>query len=549
MKRWLVASGEWLVETRRLLPFFVFFFSIFALSPVAHATAPNGAKGAEDDPLEQCPLTLCGVGANGGSGGATWAGTLLQDTSLSLGSVIQCSSASATACTWSGFLPTTANSGFAVTIATGNNVTIPSITWSCGGTWTYNSPHLYDSTNTMNITTAYNTTNTGGCTSLTINVSGAPGTNGNLGAGIFPDVVEVAPPSGATISVDQVSTQNNSSCSSACTLPPFNSTNSNALTATDAVVVFAYPQFTTANVARSSTNGGTYNAYTSPYMEDYGGNGSGNGVAFNAPAGSLTGTAEQCSGGGGCPATGYADFTAIAFKSSLGSFTVSPSAIWTPVNMQLQSLTGSGTSCSPSCSLTIQSTAGSDAFVVWVIGPAGDFLSSCSLSSTNCTVPTGAGTCQISQASVGAISCGYITSDPSGVTTLSITMTASATYYFGAYEISKSGGSISLAGQGSTSVATATNTPTGQAVSLSAGNYFVFQAIAHATGTNQCIQSVSIIPFPYQAWTNCTGQVYGSTTEEGAVGFVMNVASAPAPTWSLYDSKTSKYVVAALVLK
>ena len=490
-----------------------------------------------------CWAQLLTTGAGGKSSGAqsgSW--RFGQDISLSLGSVNQCPSTTSTSCTFSGFLPTTAGSAFVVEIITTNNVTISSLSWSCGGTWTTGfGAHIYDSANQVNGDLAYNLGNTGGCTSLTITLSGAPGSGGPYTPGAFPGILEILPPSGATAAFDQVATSTNSSCSTSCTLPAF--TGGKALTATDAVVVFPLDANTITNVTASGT--GTYNGYSAPYISDYGGNGSPNGIALNA-TGSFTGTAENANGSG--PQTGYADFMAVAFKSSYGSFTVSPSAIWSAVSMALNN--GAGVSCSPTCNFTVGSTAGSKLFVVWVIGQPGQYLSSGTLGASSLTVPSGAGTCQNSLTGVGSVSCGYILSDPSGQTTLALTMSANATYYLGAYEMAKSGGAAALDAQNSSTSSTASNTPAGQALTLSGSDDLVFQAIAIASGvTNQCIQGVTLIAYPYDAWTNCTGQVYGSSTYNGAVGFALNQASAPAPTWSIYDSLTSKSVVAALAFK
>ena len=491
-----------------------------------------------------------GIGGKAGIGGgaSSVSGTWLvnQDTgvSLALGSVLPCTSTTTTSCTVTSFIPTVANSALVVAIFTGNDVTISSVT-GCGGTWNLipgGKGHYFDSPLSQNADIAYNTTNTGGCASITINVSGAPG-SGFYGNGIIVQVAEGVPPAGATASLDQANTQINSSCGGSCTLPPFNTTNSNALTGNDFVIAFGSPDFTLTNTDYGASIGGTYNGCGSTYIQDY----TENCLALNVPAGNLTGTAEQCSTGT-CPDTGHMDFTSIAFKAT---FTTSPTPTWSLTNAALYSSVA-GAACSPSCTITVPSTAGGKGFIVWVLTNntfvgAGAYISSGTIGSTGLTVPAG---CQITSA-VGSISCAYVTSDPSGQTSLSLTMnTGINPAFIGAYEISK-GSSISLDNLGTTNNSgTAVTLMPGQALSLSGTDDFVFQAVVYTGGGNSCVQSVQYYIYPSaQISNNCSGLQYNGSGYYGDVAFNMNVASVPAFDWDLYAGSTSKSIVAALAFK
>ena len=526
------------------------------------ALAATGAKGEEDNPLND-PQIVQQIVVNSATPGGisgTWSGGFLQDSSLSLGSVRQCNDAVLTTCAFQTALPSTTGSIATLGINTGNNVTISSITWDCGGTWQTAGVHIWDGTNNQNQDVFYNTTSTsGGCGTaahpVNITISGAPGswTSHTLThAGIFPVFDEQVCPSGAgTCVLDQVATQQNASCNSACTLPSF--TGGNALTAIDWVLIVGMPKFSVTNVATGAAGGGTYNGYGAPYRGIYGGNYSDNGIAENIGPGAVTGaTAEMCSVASGCPSlANFAHFAALAFKSNPAIVTISPPNIWSVGNMQLLSATV--TACSPTCTYTIPSTVSGDGWLLVSIPDAAGtgVISSCSVGASSCTVRTGANTCQMpTLATVGRGSCAYITSLPAAGTSASITMSASASYFLGAYEFTKVGGGIAFDTDNSTSVGVAANTPTGQALTLTGTNDIVFQIIAiHGGVANQCIQSASFIPFPYNAYTNCTGQVYGSTTYNGAAGFAVNVGSVPANQWAIYNGLTSVYEVAAVAFK
>jgi hypothetical protein len=527
---WLLGATllEWAASSARLPlgPLFVPRFAPAALLP----------QSLDDDAWllkKKKRAVLAALAGNSGSY------AFLQDTGLSLGSSPTCGSAT-TSCTFNVFLPTAANSGLAVWEYSNNHVTISSVT-GCGGTWvTGIGGAIDDSTNSVYSDLAYNITNTGSCTSLTITFSGNSG-------GAFPTVFEIAPPSGATISFDQVSTELDASCGSSCTLPPFNSADSNALTETDAVVVFTYPQYAIAGTTGNTPSRGSLNGCSSPYIEDYGGNC----IALNVASGALTGTAQQCMGGT-CPTTGYADFTAIAFKSSYSNFTVSPSAIWTVPNMSMYS---NGLACSGTgCSLTIPSTTSGNGGILWALtGTTSQVISSATVGGSSLIVPTGSNTCQIEVSGVGSMSCAYIDSLPASATSVSIDTNTSATFYFHWFEFHKSSGSISLDAHNSTSNTSTSATPPGQSLTLagtSADPDIVFQGILIPGGADTCEQSVFLVPYPYNAWTNCTGQVSDVSADYvGAVGYLPNVTSMPAFDWSIYGGTAQATAVAGMAFK
>jgi hypothetical protein len=463
---------------------------------------------------------------------------------LGLGSASPCTSATSTSCTWS-MLPTVANSAFALAVITTNNVTISSVSWSCGGTWhTGYGGHVYDSA-VGNSDTAYNIGNTGGCTSVTVNISGAPGNS--IWTGIAVEPVEFYPPSGATVSLDQVSTVDDSTACSTCNLASFSSSGSNALTATDAVVQWNNPSYTvTSCVDSSPTSYSCVSTYSSTYQNDY----NGNAIALNVPAGNLTGTAQQRNGSG--PASGALTFTALAFKSSYGSFTLSPAQIWTPTSSD--SFYNDELTCSPTCALTIPSTTGGtdNALVLCSqsSSAAGASAYISSVTDNNSETWSHISGARIGASGYGTMDCWWVPSDSSGVTTVTPSMNASGTYYyFGIYEFNKSTGAPSLDTSASTNNSgTSTSTPAGQALTLSGTDDLCFQLI-QMPGATDGIVAVTGIPYPYDAWTNTNGQNYSaSSIIAGAVGYTLNVASAPAPTWMTYDAIAAGSLAAAFCL-
>lgn len=472
---------------------------------------------------------------------------------LGLGNASPCTSATSTSCTWS-MLPTVANSAFALAVITTNNVTISSVSWSCGGTWhTGYGGHVYDSA-VGNSDTAYNIGNTGGCTSVTVNISGAPGNS--IWTGIAVEPVEFYPPSGATVSLDQVSAIDDSSACGAtatpCTLAPFNTTNSNALTATDAVVQFNVPQYTVSSCSLSSGVSESCNGtYSSPYLIDY----NGNAVALNVASGNLTGTALQSQGG--TNANGVAAFSAIAFKSSIGSFTVSPAAIWSATASDSFYVTS--IACSPTCVLSVPSTTGGSDNLLVVCGQtlagagASAYITAMtdSASETGWVIPSGSSTVQIGATSYGTNSCAWKLGNAGGITSVTPTMNVSGTYYsFAIYEFNKSTGAPVLDAQNSTNQTTpSTSTPPGQALTLTGTDDLCFQMIQMPGATDGILAISNGYAYPYDVWGNTNGQNIQEDEEAGAIGYALNVASVPAPEWLTYNAVSAGSLVAAVCFK
>lgn len=433
-----------------------------------------------------------------------------------------------------------ANAGTAVQVMTIANVSVTSISWSCGGTWT-TGPTLVSGFYYSIFT---NTGSTGGCTSLTANFSG-------LDTAAIINIVQIPPPAvGATITVDQFSSVNDSSScgtsGSPCAMAPFNSTNSNALTSNDAVVQFGDSHsgsITSCDPSVSGVSSGCFNSYSSPYQTDY----NGDAVALNVGAGNLTGTALGYNGGAG-GITPF--FLAAAFKSSLGNFTVTPSAIWSPTNANVYYY--NAVTCSSTCALTVPSTTGSDLLLLCSqsTSAAGASAYISSVSDNKSESWTDLSGFRKGKASYGTEDCQYVLSDTAGVTTITPTMNASGAYYFfGVYEIHKSSGSITL----DTSAATdnsgsSTSTPTGQALTLTGNDDFCIQGI-QMPGATSGLYAVTNIPWPYDAYTNTNGQNYSGANTAGAIGLVWNTTSMPAPTWLTYGSVAAGSLVGAACWK
>jgi len=458
---------------------------------------------------------------------------------LGLGSASPCTSGTTTSCTWT-FLPTIANSGIAVGITTSNNVTAStSVTWSCGGTWTAG-PHVYDST-VGALSVLINVGNTGGCTSATFTVSGAPGTS--IWAGIVPNVVEFIAPTGLSAVVDQTaSVDDSTSCSASCALASFSG--GSALTSTDAVVQFNNAQYTITSCIYGTANAtNCAGTFTGGYVSDY----NGDAIYLNAPAGSLTGTAQQRNSSGS--ASGHVTFAAVAFKGS-SSFTLSPSQIWTATNND--SFYYSGAPCSSTCTgITVPSTTGSDLliFCAQSASAAGASAYISSLSDNKSQTWTDLGSVRIGASSYGTQDCQYVLSDTAGVTTISATMNASGTYYFAIYEFNKSSGAAVLDAQGSTNNSgTSSATPASQGLTLSGTDDLCLSLIL-SPGASDGILGITNVPYPWDAFTNTNGQNLATAHDVGAIGYTMNVSSLPAGKWINYDAISAGSLISAVCFK
>lgn len=378
-----------------------------------------------------------------------------------------------------------------VRIHTGNNVTITSVSGG-GGTWQLcpaSSCHLFNSGFTDNQDLAYNLSGTGGASTITVTISGAPGFWGG-------NFMEFLPPAGATPSFDVSGTRTSSTCNP-CTGVGL------TLSATDLVV-----QVLSGNGAKGAT---AWNAFSAPYMTDY----ASDGINLNATSGAPPTVTVPTPGG---------DFSAIAFKTSLGSYT--PPSLPMSVVSYTQVL---GANCTPSCSFTIPTTGSGRLLYVESSNLSSVFISSVSGAGTSWVVPTAANTCRIS-VSGGSLSCAYELSSSAGATSLTVSMTGTASTYFAVWEIASTTGPFTFDAEGSAQRGGSPNvTVQGIGLTLSGTNDVIFQSAFIPGGTN----AVSLYPHPLNA--NGQGTEFFSNASNGganaANAALLNTTNGTAPLW------------------
>lgn len=396
--------------------------------------------------------------------------------------------AGASSCTMSAgnIVPTTAGTVWVMEIQTTNNVTITSVTGGGGG-WTLcpaSSCHLFSSSPARNVDMAYNLTGAAGTTSVTVNLSGGSGTI--FGANFF----EFLPPPGSTASFDAAATNLSTNCSGTC--PGVGLT----ITGTDVIL-----QSMHANSAS------TWNAWSSPYTTLP----LGEGLYLNAKSGAAP--TVKVSGTG-------AVVHAIAFKSTAGSFTP-PTKPISVVNFTSTGL--NGTSCSPTCSISVPSTGAGNLLFIEAANLNNNFISSVSGGGTGWVIPSGGNSCRISYVLAGnnALSCAYLLSSTAGATSISITMTGGGAEFFSIWEVTSTAGAFAFDTQSSTQNS-ASFSPPGAALSLTGTNDAVFQAIFVPGGTS----SGSYLMQP-----RIPGASLNFFNNNAAEGGVMNVSSAPPIIW------------------
>jgi hypothetical protein len=235
-------------------------------------------------------------------------------------------------------------------------------------------------------------------------------------------------------------------------------------------------------------------------------------------------------------------FSAIAFKSSAGSFT--PPA---PGPVRLVSFADpdpaqglNGLNCAPSCSLTVPATGSGHLLYLEAANTSGVFLGSVSGGGT-WVVPA---SCQIKggQSSGNALSCAYVLSSSSTpVTAINITMAGNANTQFAFYEVATTNGTFAL-----DAVNTATNAastcPSGASLSLSQGvTDVVFQSISVYGGTS----SVSYFPYVRGCRSGCGPQFWNG---QAASDVILNVSgSAPTPKYA--NQQNNATVVSGVAFK
>lgn len=422
------------------------------------------------------------------STGWTW----VQDSAL-----IFCAGTNKTGCNVTAGLitPTVAGSVWVLQIQTPNNVTITSVTGG-GGTWVHCPNCHVDNPAQYNTDAWYNLSgNAGTSTGISFTLSGSSGAF--LGA----NFIEVLPPPGSTASYDDSVSGTVPACTT-CTAP-----NMNNITGTDVII--------------RNDGGGQplqWNSWSAPYMTDA------NGFAIGLNVTTNTG-----------PTVTYTksinpEYMAIAFKSSLGTFTP-PSHQYSVVNF-----TTTGQNCS-TCVLTIPSTGAGHLLFI----EAGDEFNTHITSVTGggtWVVPVGSNSCQIGHTitvSGGSISaaasCAYALSSTPGVTSITVQMSGSAFTDFAIWEISTTGGgTFSFDTQGShVDTTNGFNIP-GQALTLTGTNDVIFQLLwenGGSGGPNYYAQPT----IPFNSTTNVGPFNYFVFNEAASVVLLDSGPTPLTPTW------------------
>ena len=441
------------------------FFAILKIAPGAQA---------------QFVSTTLGAQHHGGVGVAGW--QELQD--FPSGTNTSCNPGTTTCVTT--VVATTAGSAGVLFMGAGNS-TGHLLSVTGGGTWTVVPSSLCNLANATAgaIDCAYNPAITTGTTTFTSTFS-ASTTSYNFGW-----FVELAPPAGTTtVSFDTAGTAYTASC-----------TTCNAVglttTATDAIIQL--------NDCGPAVSG--WNDYSSPYFMDI----FASAIDLNSATGSIAAPTYTQS-------SGYCMFAAIALKSILGTFTpTTPSPNFSLVNFEAN--WGSGAGCTPTCTaLTIPSTTAGNLLFIFASNTAGATISSVSDGTSTWTPCSGANITVTSTNDTN--SCAYTLSVAGGKTSITPTMSGSATTGFTVYEVSRSTGSFVLDNQNASQRAASAPYFTGQALSLTGSNDVCFQSIFNTGG--------AIAPSLYILTHNNAGILTGQSNS----GILLNNASGAAPVWA-----------------
>jgi hypothetical protein len=403
----------------------------------------------------------------------TW--TYVQD-SLST----YCSAGSSSCTLQSGnVLPTTAGSVWVVYLTTNSNNFISNVTGG-GGSWVHcPSCQIWNATLSRAEDAWYNLSgNAGTINSVVVTLNSAA--VGQFGL----NFIELLPPSGYTASYDTSGTTSTNSCTT-CTGVGFGS-----LGGTDVIIQ-----------SIAATSPSSWHAWSSPYATLP----LGEGINLNATSG--TAPTVTTSGPG-------AVFSAIAFKSSAGSFAPPP----LPISV-VNYAASQGLNCSPSCSLGV--SVGSGHLLYIESGTLnGTHISSVSGGGTPWVIPSGANTCQITLPSSDALSCAYILSSTSG--SLSVTMSGNSNVSFTVWEVASTNGPFTFDVQGSAQRAASYN-PSGIALSLTGTNDVIFQSAFVPGGTS----AVSFYPMP-----RVPGQGTMFFNNNAANAALLNTTNGAAPLWA-----------------
>lgn len=412
--------------------------------------------------------------------------------------------------------PTTAGTVRIIFLRTANasnapNVTISSVS-GAGSTWNLcpaSSCHILGNDN---LDMAYAIGGSGGQTNITVTLSGSSGS-------AFFTVIfyEFLPPAGATASFDTSGTVNHS-CTSGSTTGVGLTLSANS---TDLILT-----------GRGNGDPSGPFAYSSPYTQTPYNN------AFSLN--DSTGAAPTM----GCSGSSLI-YTAIAFKSSAGLFTP-PTPHMKAANYT--NLNDTQPSCNPSCTLTIPQTTVGNLLYLQAADINNVFISSVSGGGA-WVVPSGANTCHNEVNSAGtsnAISCAYILSMTSSVTSLTVTMTGSGAAAFAIMEVHPlNGATFSLDAEGST-INPLSFAPPGQALSLTGTDDAIFQTIFVPGGNT----AVTDYPMPPSAPKTATEFWLGQASFVAALDAPYGAFPSNAqPIWGDQQGSQSATVVSGVAFK
>jgi len=215
-----------------------------------------------------------------------------------------------------------------------------------------------------------------------------------------------------------------------------------------------------------------------------------------------------------------AEFTGIAFKTSLGSYT--PPVL--PMSVVNYTAVQTSLNCSPSCSFSIPSTGSGN--LLYLEAGSSTKISSVS-GGGSWIVPSG---CQLTVpgSTGGSLSCAYVLSSVAGASSVNVTMAGTGPTAFALWEVASSSGPFSLDNLGAAQRAgSPVLTVQGVPLTLSGSNDVIFQSAWISGGTN----AISLYPGP----ENPNGQAiffYSTATSANAgSAALLNTTNGTAPIW------------------
>jgi hypothetical protein len=395
------------------------------------------------------------------------------------------------------FIATQPGSAWVIFIATGNNTHIASASGG-SGTWNLCPSSGCNAFNSASgaVDAITNTTGTTGSQSVTVTLNAAA--TGFFAASF---VETLRPPTATSSSFDTGGAQFTSSCTSCSGVAL-------TTTATDAIVQYN----------DCANNASAWNAISAPYFLDT----KQDPTYLNTSVGSIAGPTYT-------QASGYCMFSAVAFKSNLGTFTAT-TPVFALVNLTYLS-GGSSQPCNPTCSVTIPSTTAGNLLFIHAANTGGATISSITDSGdtfTNCTTGSSGGNITITSTN-DTLSCAYTLSVGSGKTILSVTMSGNSSTGFEVYEVSRTSGIWSLDTQGSTQRTGSGGYFTGQALTLTGSNDVIFQGEFNPGG----VVGASLYPLAFVASSG------GFLNNEAGSNILLNTTNGTAPIWGTNQNVAS----------